>query len=131
MTRETPPDAETALRQQIADLQAQLQMAIPALPTEHDGVPISWQKWEEAPVIIAHIPNECAQCDHPGPQLLTFGLAGPGRPTKRFRAFRCRACQEMTVYRTEHPRYGPPATDYIEIAYHPPRTSPVNGGEPT
>ncbi|TGB06520.1 hypothetical protein [Streptomyces sp. MZ04] len=118
------PDTEAGLRAEIASLKAQLaeQTTIPPLPDQHDGESITWEAWEAAPVIIAHVLNGCEQCDHPGPILLNFGLAGPGRPTKRFRAFRCRSCQEMTVYRVQPRRNGPPGMDYIQFAYYPPHS---------
>lgn len=119
----TVAETEAQLRTRIAELEAQLadQITIPALPEEHDGHTITWERWEAAPRIIAHVPNGCEECGHEGPLLLNFGMAGPGRPTKRFRAVRCRACQEMTVYRVEPEPYGPPRMRYIEVGYHPPR----------
>ena len=56
-------DTEAALRRRIADLEAQLaaQPYIPALPTEHDGEPITWRPWEEAPVILCGV-SPCSDC---------------------------------------------------------------------
>lgn len=119
-------DTEAALRQRIADLEAQLaaQPYVPELPGEHDGASITWRPWEEAPVILcarAGDLNGCAACDHPGPSLLAFGLAGPGTPRIRFNAHRCPACQEMRVYQRVYDQYRVGA-DLVEVAYSPPRT---------
>lgn len=119
-------DTEAALRRRIADLEAQLaaQPYIPALPTEHDGEPITWRPWEEAPVILcarAGDLNGCTTCQHPGPSLIAFGLAGPGKPLIRFNAHRCPRCQEMRVYQRVYEK-GRIGVDLNEIAYSPPRT---------
>lgn len=117
------PETEAGLRAQIAALQAQVaaEPFIPALPTEHDGQAIEWRPWEEAVVIIAHYDNGCAQCDHPGPSLLAFGLAGPGNPLIRFNAHRCPRCQEMTVYHRVYDS-GRIGARLEQIAYSTPRT---------
>lgn len=119
-------ETEDALRQRIADLEAQLaaQPYIPALPTEHDGEAITWRPWEEAPVILcarAGDLNGCTTCDHPGPSLIALGLAGPGDPRIRFNAHRCPACQEMRVYQRVYDKYRIGAK-LVEIAYSAPRT---------
>lgn len=100
-----------------AELTAQ-QRTIPALPDEHDGHAITWRPWLEAPVALSHLDNGCHQCDHPGPQMLAFGLTTePDQrgPRIRYHAFRCPACQEMRVSR-RHPVIE-------EIAYHPPQAA--------
>jgi hypothetical protein len=68
--------------------------------------------------------NTCPQCDHPGPQAITFGLAGPGKPLIRFNANRCPGCQEMRVYERRHRQYRVGA-ELVEIAYHPPHSGPI------
>lgn len=111
------------LRARVAELEQQLAAKpfIPALPAVHDGEAIEWRPWEEAPVIIAHVDNGCAACGHPGPPLLAFGLAGPGRPVIRFNAHRCPSCQEMRVYQRTYDQYRVGAR-LVEIAYSAPRT---------
>lgn len=101
---------------------AAAQRPIPALPTEHDGEPITWRPWEPAPFILcskAGDLNGCTQCDHPGPSLLALGLAGPGKPLIRYNATRCPGCQEMHVYERRHHQYRIGA-ELVSIAYHPP-----------
>lgn len=119
-------EIEDALRQRIADLEAQLAATrfVPTLPTEHDGEAITWRAWEEAPVILCSRNgdvNGCGACEHPGPSLIAFGLAGPGTPKIRFNAHRCPACQEMRVYQRVYDKYriGP---ELVEVAYSAPRT---------
>ncbi|MGW2725639.1 hypothetical protein [Streptomyces sp. NPDC001492] len=119
-------ETEDALRRRIADLEAQLaaQPYIPALPAEHDGEAITWRPWEEAPVILcarAGDLNGCTTCGHPGPSLIAFGLAGPGKPLIRFNAHRCPGCQEMRVYQRVYEK-GRIGVDLNEVAYSPPRT---------
>lgn len=129
----TDQATEQALRARIAELEAQLsaQPVVPDLPVEHDGQPIDWQAWEEGIVsLCSNLDSGCTTCAHPGPLMLAFGLALPaveprrrserGRKVRRFRAFRCRACQETTVYDTRHDEYG--RQHYDEIAYSAPRT---------
>lgn len=122
-------ETEAQLRARVAELEAQLaaQPVIPALPAEHAGEAIEWRPWEEAPFIIAHVDNGCDKCGHPGLSMLTFGVAGPGKPLIRFQAHRCPACQEMTVYRRDRDWRG---LDLVEIAYSAPRTVVrTDGGE--
>lgn len=119
-------DDKAALLKRIADLEAQLAATpfVPELPAEHDGEAITWRPWEEAPVILcarAGDLNECTTCQHPGPSLLAFGLAGPGAPVIRFNAHRCPGCQEMRVYQRVYDKYRIGA-DLQEIAYSSPRT---------
>ncbi|MGW5691519.1 hypothetical protein ACWEWX_11310 [Streptomyces asiaticus] len=126
-------DTEAQLRARIAELEDQLaaRPVIPALPAEHDGTPIDWAPWDEGIVsLCANLDTGCTTCNHPGPILLAFGLALPaieprrrserGRKIRRFRAFRCRACQEQTVYDTHYDQYS--RAHYDQIAYSPPRT---------
>lgn len=84
---------------------------------------IEWRRWEPAPFILcskAGDLNGCAKCDHPGPSLLAFGLAGPGNPVVRFNANRCPGCQETRVYERRHDKYRIGA-ELVEIAYRPPQ----------
>jgi hypothetical protein len=122
-----------ALLKRIADLEAQLAATpyVPELPTEHEGEAITWRPWEEAPVILCARNgdlNGCGACDHPGPSLLAFGLAGPGDPKIRFNAHRCPGCQEMRVYQRAYDKYRVGA-DLKEIAYSAPRTIVRTEGE--
>ncbi|WP_449060574.1 hypothetical protein [Planomonospora algeriensis] len=115
-----------ALQAEVEALRAELaaqQRTVPALPSEHDGTPITWRPWTPAP-LLSHVDAACPQCAHPGPSLLTFGLAGEKQKI-RFQANRCPACRETRVYRREPAAYGLPRI--ILIAYHPPR-SEVPGG---
>lgn len=116
-------DDVAALRARVAELEQRLaaQPVMPALPTTHDGEPIKWRPWEEAPVLLDHLDNGCAACGHPGPSMLAFGLAGPGRPVIRFNAHRCPGCQEMRVYQRAYDQYRVGAR-LVEIAYSAPRT---------
>ncbi|WP_030506390.1 hypothetical protein [Microbispora rosea] len=126
--------ADADLLAEIAALRAELaaqQRTIPALPSENDGQAIRWQPWRQAPEILAHVDLACAQCAHPGPPLIAFGLVEERRPVIRYQASRCPACQEMTVYRRDHPKYGMPGTRLVEIAYHPPQTPPASTNEET
>ena len=112
-----------ALRAENEQLRAQLAAVrtVPELPAEHQGEPIEWRRWEQAPVIQcarADDLNSCPQCDHPGPSMLAFGLAGPGRPLLRYQAHRCPHCQETRVYRRDRDLRG---LDLVEIAYWPPQ----------
>jgi predicted RNA-binding Zn-ribbon protein involved in translation (DUF1610 family) len=113
------------LRAENEQLRAQLAAVrtVPELPAVHQGEPIEWQRWEPAPVILcarAGDLNGCPQCGHPGPSLLAFGLAGPGRPLIRFQAHRCPHCQETHVYERQYDRYRV-GTRLAEIAYRPPQ----------
>lgn len=134
-------DTEAQLRARIAELEDQLaaRPVIPALPAEYDGTIIEWTPWEEGIVsLCASLDTGCTTCNHPGPILLAFGLAlhavkprrqsARGRKIRRFRAFRCRACQEQIVYDTRHDQYG--RQHYDQIAYNPPRTIPTGEESP-
>lgn len=126
-------ETEDALRQRIADLEAQLAATrfVPELPAEHEGEAITWRLWEAAPVILctrAGDLNSCPSCDHPGPSLIAFGLAGPGTPKIRFNAHRCPGCQEMRVYKRVYDKLRVGA-DMREIAYSAPRTIPKGPGD--
>lgn len=115
------------LRAEVARLTEQLaaQAVAPELPAEYEGEPIAWRPWEAAPVILCSRNgdlNGCPQCDHPGPSMLAFGLAGPGHPLIRFNANRCPACQEMRVYFRDYSDKYRIGARLVEIAYHPPRT---------
>jgi len=119
-------ETEAALRQRIADLEAQLAATpfVPKLPAEHEGEAITWRAWEDAPVILCSRNgdlNGCGSCNHPGPSLIAFGLAGPGAPLIRFNANRCPGCQEMRVYQRVYDKYRIGA-ELKEIAYSAPRT---------
>ncbi|RPE27241.1 hypothetical protein [Kitasatospora cineracea] len=125
------------LRARVKQLQLELDIVrtVPALPAEHRGQPITWRRWEPAPVILCERSgdlNGCDQCDHPGPSLLAFGLAAPaGQPERppviRFHAHRCPGCQEMHVYERSHtPRHIGAVTE--EIAYCPPQSSTAQEG---
>jgi hypothetical protein len=121
----TEPSTEELLAR-VAELEAALAATayVPALPTEHDGEPITWRPWEEAPVILcawAGDLNACNACNHPGPSLIAFGLAGPGTPKIRFNAHRCPSCQEMRVYQRVYDKMRVGA-ELVEVAYSPPRT---------
>lgn len=98
--------------------------AVPELPAEHEGEAIEWRRWEPAPFILCAKSgdlNGCAQCDHPGPSLLTFGEVETDRgPRVRFQASRCPGCQETRVYRRDRDWRG---LELVEIAYHPTRAS--------
>jgi hypothetical protein len=71
------------------------------LPAEHAGRPITWSRWTTAPVISHHDPS-CEWCGDPGPGEMAGGRQGhPASktvPFRRFIAYRCTACQEMTAY---------------------------------
>lgn len=128
-----PDPTVEQLQAQVAALKAQLAAKpyIPALPTEHNGEPITWRPWEEAIVILCERAgdlNGCRACGHPGPSLLAFGLAGPGDPRIRFNAHRCPRCQEMTVYQRVYDQYRIGA-DLEPIAYSAPRTIPATAKE--
>jgi len=116
-----------ALRAENEALRAKLAAVrrIPELPAEHKGVPIEWRRWEPAPFILCERAgdlNGCPQCDHPGPSLLTFGLAGPGKPLIRFNAHRCPSCEETCVYERRYDKYRIGA-ELVEIAYWAPKAT--------
>ncbi|MGW7312300.1 hypothetical protein [Streptomyces sp. NPDC054865] len=67
---------------------------IPALPREHRGGPLTWDQWEPQ-LVLSHYSTACETCQDPGPGLTT---TGHGIGPQRYVAFRCPACQHMTVY---------------------------------
>ncbi|GAA2411607.1 hypothetical protein GCM10010404_81920 [Nonomuraea africana] len=115
-----------ALRAQVTTLEAALtvrQRSIPALPRLDGATPITWRRWQAAP-LLSHVDSACEQCAHPGPQQITFGLdSRAGRkPVICYQANRCPACQEVRVYRRDEATTGWPRAVLTEIAYHPSRT---------
>jgi hypothetical protein len=78
-----------------------LEYAEAPLPAEHAGRPVTWSRWTTAPVISHHDPS-CEWCGDPGPCEMAGGRQGhPASttvPFRRFMAYRCTACQEMTAY---------------------------------
>ncbi|MET9731984.1 hypothetical protein ABZZ79_15425 [Streptomyces sp. NPDC006458] len=71
------------------------------LPAEHGGRPITWSRWTTAPVITHYDPS-CEWCGDPGPGEMAGGRQGNPMshtdPLRRYIAYRCTACQEMTAY---------------------------------
>ncbi|MFJ4880165.1 hypothetical protein ACIP93_33825 [Streptomyces sp. NPDC088745] len=71
------------------------------LPATHAGHPVIWSRWTKAPVVSHHDPS-CAWCGDPGPGEMAGGRQGHPTsktvPFRRFIAYRCTACQEMTAY---------------------------------
>ncbi|MEE1764379.1 hypothetical protein [Streptomyces sp. SP18BB07] len=71
------------------------------LPAEHAERPITWSRWTTSPV-ISHYDPSCEWCGDPGPGEMAGGRQGhPASKAVRFRrfiAYRCTACQEMTAY---------------------------------
>ncbi|MFF8789189.1 hypothetical protein [Streptomyces sp. NPDC015125] len=71
------------------------------LPAEHGGRPVTWSRWTAAPVITHHDPS-CEWCGDPGPGEMAGGRQGSPMswtdPLRRYIAYRCTACQEMTAY---------------------------------
>ncbi|MFG2408792.1 hypothetical protein ACGFR8_31500 [Streptomyces brevispora] len=71
------------------------------LPREHGGRPITWSAWTKAPVIHCY-PNACEWCSAPGAGEMAGGRQGNPMsrtdPLRRYVAYRCAACQEMTAY---------------------------------
>ncbi|MBZ6253585.1 hypothetical protein KVH27_35125 [Streptomyces olivaceus] len=71
------------------------------LPAEHGGRPITWSPWTTAPVITHHDPS-CEWCGDAGPGEMAGGRQGNPKsrtdPLRRYIAYRCTACQEMTAY---------------------------------
>lgn len=72
-----------------------------ALPAEHRGKPITWSPWTKAPV-LTHFSSACSWCEDPGPCEMAGGRQGNPMssrdPLRRFVAYRCSRCQEMTAY---------------------------------
>ncbi|MEU1592810.1 hypothetical protein ABZ468_08090 [Streptomyces sp. NPDC005708] len=71
------------------------------LPAEHAGRPITWSAWTTSPV-ISHYDPSCEWCGDPGPGEMAGGRQGNPMsstdPLRRYVAYRCTACQEMTAY---------------------------------
>ncbi|MFE4579376.1 hypothetical protein [Streptomyces chartreusis] len=89
------------------------------LPAEHAGWLITWSRWTTAPVITHYDPS-CGWCGDAGPGEMAGGLQGhpasTSVPFRRFIAYRCTACQEMTAY--EHV-----GSDLQTIAHHKSRAT--------
>ncbi|MEV7512037.1 hypothetical protein AB0O57_29185 [Streptomyces sp. NPDC091201] len=88
--------------------------AAAALPAEHRGRPITWSSWTPAPV-ITHYSSACSWCGDAGPCEMAGGRQGSPQsvtdPLRRYVAYRCSYCQEMTAY--EHV-----GTDLEQIAHY-------------
>ncbi|MFB7403340.1 hypothetical protein ACFCZR_24505 [Streptomyces rubiginosohelvolus] len=71
------------------------------LPREHGGRPITWSAWTTAPALNC-ISSACEWCGDPGPGEMAGGRQGNPMsrtdPLRRYMAYRCTACQEMTAY---------------------------------
>ncbi|CAM5236864.1 hypothetical protein [Streptomyces griseomycini] len=65
------------------------------LPSEHAGRPITWSAWTKSPV-LSHYDPSCEWCGDPGPGEMAGGRQT--NPLRRYVAYRCTACQEMTAY---------------------------------
>lgn len=72
-----------------------------SLPAEHAGRPITWSAWTKAPT-LSHYDPSCEWCGDPGPGEMAGGRQGSPmsktNPLRRYVAYRCAACQEMTAY---------------------------------
>jgi hypothetical protein len=92
------------------------------LPAEHAGRPITWSRWTTSPVMTHYDPS-CEWCGDPGPGEMAGGRQGhPASttvPFRRFIAYRCTACQEMTAYEQV-------GSDLQTIAHHKSR-APKDG----
>lgn len=71
------------------------QRRTPALPPEHRGRPLFWSDWQPQ-LVMSHYSTACEKCEDPGPGLTASGRGS--EPPGRYVAFRCPACQHMTVY---------------------------------
>ncbi|MER6520253.1 hypothetical protein ABT246_25780 [Streptomyces sp. NPDC001553] len=84
------------------------------LPAEHGGRPITWSPWTAAPVISCYS-SAYEWCGDPGPGEMAGGRQGSPQstldPLRRYVAYRCSYCQEMTAY--EHV-----GTDFQPIIHH-------------
>ncbi|WP_141753954.1 hypothetical protein [Streptomyces subrutilus] len=91
-----------------------LTYAAAALPAEHGGRPITWSPWTPAPV-LSHYSSACEWCGDAGPGEMAGGRQGNPQsttdPLRRYVAYRCSYCQEMTAY--EHV-----GTDLKPIVHH-------------
>ncbi|MFD9190374.1 hypothetical protein ACFWCA_19350 [Streptomyces phaeochromogenes] len=92
------PDARGRHLQVVPD---PVRYAEAVLPAEHAGRSITWSRWTTAPVITHHDPS-CEWCGDAGPGEMAGGRQGhppsTTAPFRRFIAYRCTACQEMTAY---------------------------------
>ncbi|MFD4795031.1 hypothetical protein [Streptomyces anulatus] len=72
-----------------------------ALPREHGGRPITWSAWTKAPMLNC-ISNACGWCGDSRSGEMAGGRQGNPmsrtNPLRRYLAYRCTACQEMTAY---------------------------------
>ncbi|GHF33217.1 hypothetical protein GCM10010218_12890 [Streptomyces mashuensis] len=88
----------------------------PGLPAEHDGRPIRWSEWGEAPKPS----HACGWCGDPGPGAMAGGRQGnplaKDDPLRWFVAYRCSYCQETRVYQQTG------AADLKPIAHFKPRS---------
>ncbi len=84
------------------------------LPAEHGGRPITWSPWKKAPAMSCYS-SACTWCGDPGPCEMAGGRQGSPSsttdPLRRYVAYRCSHCQEMTAY--EHV-----GIDLRQIAHH-------------
>ncbi|WP_422744303.1 hypothetical protein ACN27B_08595 [Micromonospora sp. WMMD754] len=87
-----------------------------ALPNEIDGVPLSWEPWDLAP-IMSHIPYDCEHCAFDGEP--ATALATSTEQRGRWTAVRCRRCQATTVttFQPEAGRLG----RYVRVWSAPPQ----------
>ncbi|MFJ4988776.1 hypothetical protein ACIP9H_33870 [Streptomyces sp. NPDC088732] len=123
---ETLPEPEEA-----PDSRGRRLRAVPDLPTYtpavlpawHRGRPITWSPWKKAPVII-HLSAPCEWCGDLGPCEMAGGHQGHVKsrtdPLRRYVAYRCPHCQEMTAYEQV-------GTDLKEIAHHKSRAPKGSG----
>ncbi|MCG8971786.1 hypothetical protein [Streptomyces sp. CL12-4] len=92
------PDPRGRHLQAVPDL---ISYAEAPLPAEHAGHPITWSAWQSSPV-LSHYDPSCEWCGDPGPGEMAGGRQGHPTsktvPFRRFIAYRCTACQEMTAY---------------------------------
>jgi hypothetical protein len=107
--RLVPAGFAEALPEPVPDRGGRRLRAVPDLPTyaeaslpaEHAGRPITWSRWTSSPV-LSHYDPSCAWCGDAGPGEIAGGRQGNPLsrtdPLRRYVAYRCTACQEMTAY---------------------------------